>query len=298
MISTPEPELAGRRLLNGQYLATNEYIRSPNDHFFAIMQGDGHFCVYAGTGPADNRGAVWHTDRVGESASYVALLQDDGNFAVYRGTNVEDHTNVLWHAGCTGVGGKFQLVLGDDGRLFIFAGLVNPGNLDDCMWWSDRVDSGGPGYVPDREIGGRISYRFPAPFWQSFIPKVSGWLAALDLALEGTPEPHAILRLYQGEGVDNEPFLEQRITLPSSGDPARFVHYEIDLAKGPRPEPWLDAGKRYTLEILRPEGKDGPWLGIGDQPEPPLDRSSEKHLVWGMRLYRRPPAPHWSHPTG
>ena len=45
MISIPEPDLAGRRLLNGQHLATNEYIRSPNDRFFAIMQGDDEHLV-------------------------------------------------------------------------------------------------------------------------------------------------------------------------------------------------------------------------------------------------------------
>lgn len=50
---------SGSIIKTGEYLKVNDYIASPSDLFFAIQQGDGNFCVYRGTGPADNQGFMW-----------------------------------------------------------------------------------------------------------------------------------------------------------------------------------------------------------------------------------------------
>lgn len=46
----------GSILTTGQFLAVNDYLASDNGLFYAIMQEDGNFCVYRGTGPSANKG--------------------------------------------------------------------------------------------------------------------------------------------------------------------------------------------------------------------------------------------------
>jgi len=79
-----------------EFLSVNDYIQSPNRVFFAIMQGDGNFCVYRGTGPDDNHGYLWGTQATGPGGQFFAVMQDDGNFCVYRGTNTGDNRGYLW----------------------------------------------------------------------------------------------------------------------------------------------------------------------------------------------------------
>ena len=45
-------------LTSGGWLGTNQYLVSMNELFFAIVQGDGNFCVYVGSGPNDNTGTL------------------------------------------------------------------------------------------------------------------------------------------------------------------------------------------------------------------------------------------------
>jgi hypothetical protein len=51
--------------------------------YFAVMQGDGNFCIYKGTSPADNQGFCWSTNTYGKGAPpYAAVLGADGNVRV------------------------------------------------------------------------------------------------------------------------------------------------------------------------------------------------------------------------
>jgi hypothetical protein len=64
--------------------------------YFAIMQSDGNFCVYRGTGPADNHGHCWSTNTYGKgSQPYAAMLHTDGNFHV-GGSYQSGTMTVLW----------------------------------------------------------------------------------------------------------------------------------------------------------------------------------------------------------
>jgi hypothetical protein len=64
--------------------------------YFAIMQSDGNFCVYSGTGPADNHGFCWSTSTNGKgSQPYAAMLHTDGNLHIGGGYQ-SGTMNDLW----------------------------------------------------------------------------------------------------------------------------------------------------------------------------------------------------------
>jgi hypothetical protein len=70
--------------------------------YFAVMQSDGNFCVYRGTGPTDNQGFCWSTNTYGKSTPpYAAVLHTDGNVHVggnYQSGGMTDlwKTNMLY----------------------------------------------------------------------------------------------------------------------------------------------------------------------------------------------------------
>jgi hypothetical protein len=49
----------GAFLTPGQYLNTGDYLVSENGLFFAIMQTDGNFVIYQGSGSDHTHGFVW-----------------------------------------------------------------------------------------------------------------------------------------------------------------------------------------------------------------------------------------------
>jgi hypothetical protein len=53
---------------------------------FVVQQGDGNFVSYFGSGPSDNEGYIWGTQRTGPGGQFFTALQDDGNLCTYRGT--------------------------------------------------------------------------------------------------------------------------------------------------------------------------------------------------------------------
>lgn len=87
----------GDRLLAGQYLTTNQYLVSPNQNYFAIMQADGNFVVYRGSWPGDNKGFVWQTSTNASNGNpSFAIMQGDGNFLIYRGGWPGDNRGMAW----------------------------------------------------------------------------------------------------------------------------------------------------------------------------------------------------------
>jgi len=79
-----------------EFLRTNQYLVSSNNAFFAIMQSDGNFCVYRGSGPNDNHGYVWGTQVAPGPNEYFAIMQSDGNFCVYLGSGPSDNRGYVW----------------------------------------------------------------------------------------------------------------------------------------------------------------------------------------------------------
>ncbi|WP_067697425.1 hypothetical protein [Nocardia jejuensis] len=122
-------------LAQGDYLTTNQGTAA-----FAILQGDGNFCVYRGTGPSNNLGGVWCSGTSGHSQVF-AVMQGDGNFVIYRGTGPGNNQGYLWGTGGRSGASGFYLQLNSSGF-----GHSNP-NLqvvgfpasgwNTCYWSSD-----------------------------------------------------------------------------------------------------------------------------------------------------------------
>ena len=91
------PAFAQKSMLKaGEFLKTNEYLVSAQKGVFAIVQGDGNFCVYRGTGPGDNKGAITCSNSAGFKGDYFLIMQGDGNLVVYRGTGPGDNKGFVW----------------------------------------------------------------------------------------------------------------------------------------------------------------------------------------------------------
>lgn len=84
-----------------EFLAVGDYIQSPSSLYYAIMQGDGNFCIYRGTGPEDEHGYLWSSKKTGSGGKFFAMMQDDGNFSIYEGTGPDDRRKNLWNSGKT-----------------------------------------------------------------------------------------------------------------------------------------------------------------------------------------------------
>jgi hypothetical protein len=121
-----------------EILSSDDYIRAPNGQYFAVMQSDGNFCIYRGTGPGDNKGGVWCSNRQSlPGGAYFAIVQGDGNFCVYRGTGLGDNRGGVWCSNQHSLpGGAYFASLGDDGRLFVYKG-TGPGAHEGAVWCSD-----------------------------------------------------------------------------------------------------------------------------------------------------------------
>jgi hypothetical protein len=111
-------------LTQGGYLTTNQYLVSPNGCFFAIIQGDGNFCVYRGSGPANNGGALWCcASKARAAGDYFVAMQADGNLCVYPGTPAHPTGGAVWCiADKARPAATYGLYMQDDGNLCVYSG--------------------------------------------------------------------------------------------------------------------------------------------------------------------------------
>jgi hypothetical protein len=106
----------------GESLHTGEFLVSLNRSYFAVMQPDANFCVYRGSGPADNRGFVWCSMKTAPGGQFRAAMQTDGNFVVYP----EGSTSAVWATMSMAPGGQFIAVMQDDGNFAVYPGTSVP----------------------------------------------------------------------------------------------------------------------------------------------------------------------------
>jgi hypothetical protein len=127
----------GYYLTTGQYLSTNDYLESPNGQFFAIMQSDGNFVLYRGSGPSNNFGAYWATNTYGKSGGqFFATIQSDGNFCLYPGPGPSHTLNAIWCSRHSSLPtGQFWVVMQDDGNFCTYHGTGPSNNLGN-VWCS------------------------------------------------------------------------------------------------------------------------------------------------------------------
>src|SRR5438045_734450 len=108
----------GSSLATNQSLNMGDFLVSPNGNYTAIMQDDGNFVVYQGTGGH----AIWASGVVpgASNGPYHAIMQNDGNFVVYQGTG----GHAIWASGVIpGAGnGPYNAVMRNDGNFVIYQG--------------------------------------------------------------------------------------------------------------------------------------------------------------------------------
>lgn len=169
-------------LRSGEILSVNQTLNSPNRLFFAVMQNDGNFVVYRGSGPSDVRYDQWATKTNQSSISkFFAAMQADGNFVVYRGTSFSDNRGAVWSSQTNTTPGSFFLSMQDDGNLVIYKGKPEqPGSAT----WNTGAHSGLLGleqiaedqamkYAPVFDFDGDSCFAAPAI---SFSGKINGGL--------------------------------------------------------------------------------------------------------------------------
>ncbi|MEP7157168.1 MAG: tyrosinase family protein, partial [Betaproteobacteria bacterium] len=71
---------------------------SSDRSYFAIMQGDGNFCVYKGTGPGRNEGLVWDARKTAAWGTNRLTLWSDGNLQLINVVAGQPIT-VAWETG-------------------------------------------------------------------------------------------------------------------------------------------------------------------------------------------------------
>jgi len=114
-----------------EYLTSNKYLVSDNKAFFLIMQSDGNLVVYKGSGPSDNKGALWNSKTGGKGESF-AIMQSDGNFVVYKGSGPSDNKGALWNSKTGGKGESFA-IMQDDGNFVVYKGS-GPSDNKGALW--------------------------------------------------------------------------------------------------------------------------------------------------------------------
>jgi len=137
-------------LLPGKYLTSGKYLVSENKEYFAIMQSDGNFVVYKGSGPTDNKGATWNSDTEGNNESFV-IMQDDGNLVVYKGSGPTDNKGVTWNSDTEGNNESF-VIMQDDGNLVVYKG-TGPTDNKGATWSSQGGKIKTPALVQSNSSG-------------------------------------------------------------------------------------------------------------------------------------------------
>jgi hypothetical protein len=131
----------GSCLDTNQFLSVDEYLVSNNGLFFAIMQSDGNFCVYRGSGPSHNQGLLWNAVNESQPGGlFFAIMQDDGNFCIYRGSGPSDNQGLLWNAlNESQTGGQFFAIIQDDGNFCVYKG-TGPADNRGSIWCTMAID--------------------------------------------------------------------------------------------------------------------------------------------------------------
>ncbi len=86
-----------------------QYLRSPDNRFTFVLQGDGNAVI---NGPA---GVLWASNTA-TGQSTILTMQGDGNLVIYGPAN-----NAIWATGTPGHPGA-QLVMQSDGNLVLYDG--------------------------------------------------------------------------------------------------------------------------------------------------------------------------------
>ena len=146
----------GSFLATGQYLSVGDYLVSDNSEFYAIMQSDGNFVLYLGSGPSDNQGYIWSISHTAlPTGQYFAIMQADGNFVVYHGSDPAHQGTPIWATNTSGQSFVYA-VMQSDGNFVLYRGS-GPGDIQGFVWATNTPWATQPHRVTtgDRLTGGQ-----------------------------------------------------------------------------------------------------------------------------------------------
>lgn len=142
-----------------QMIKTGDMLVSANHKYYAIMQNDGNFVVYKGSGPDHRERFIWGTSTTATGGTFFALMQGDGNLVVYKGASLQDAQGVMWESKQNQPGyHPYFAIMQDDGNFAIYKGK----SLEDqtgLVWCSGGVFEAMTDFDP-KEYG----FRFPNKF--------------------------------------------------------------------------------------------------------------------------------------
>ena len=142
-----------------EYLTSNKYLVSDNKAFFLIMQSDGNLVVYKGSGPSDNKGALWSSGTSGKGESF-AIMQSDGNFVIYKGSGPSDNKGALWNSKTFGKGESFA-IMQDDGNFVVYKGS-GPSDNKGALW-NSKTGGKGESFAIMQDDGNFVVYKGSGP---------------------------------------------------------------------------------------------------------------------------------------
>ena len=126
-------------LSTGQYLGVNDFLVSDNMQYFAIMQGDGNFVLYHGSGPSSQGPAYWASNTVLGQGQYFAVMQADGNFVLYHGSGPGSQGPAYWASNTVLGQGQYFAVLQNDANFVIYKGS-DPWHQGAFVWNTGTVN--------------------------------------------------------------------------------------------------------------------------------------------------------------
>lgn len=129
----------------GQGLSAGEVLYSNNGNYFATMQGDGNFVVYASSGHA-----LWSTNTTGSGADW-AVMQTDGNFVLYN----KSQGRAVWSSN-TAYNKPAYAAITDYGQWIVFR--VDP------VWSSNTSDHSNPVGANAQIFGGNLYLEQGKPY--------------------------------------------------------------------------------------------------------------------------------------
>ncbi|CAF2650846.1 unnamed protein product [Rotaria sp. Silwood2] len=119
MFSTFNPS---DKLQNGAILYQEEYLRSTNEAYYAIMQRDGNFVVYTSRdfSPVN---AQWSSNSAGKDQQpFHLMMQNNGNLVIRDVNN-----KAIWSTHTAGIGAKpHHLIMQIDRNLVLYDGNHQP----------------------------------------------------------------------------------------------------------------------------------------------------------------------------
>ena len=130
LIAQPQPVAQGNTLPAGAVLKTDQYIRSTNGRFTAMLQAkDGNFVIYKGMNFKPSK-AIWSTKTTSNSGGWFTL-QKDGNLVVYNSSN-----KPKWSPQIEGKG-AVKLVMENTGNLVAYT-------INNAIVWASNTVQASP----------------------------------------------------------------------------------------------------------------------------------------------------------